>query len=52
MHWPQVRVMVIVVICLGQNQAVDCDCLPWGSVGALGCDWEQQVSSFNTGQLT
>ena len=49
---PGVRPIVIVVICLRQRQAVDCDCLPWGSVGALGCDWEQQVSSLDTGQLT
>ena len=45
------RSVVIVVKYLGQSQAVDCDCLPWGSVGALGCDWEQQVSSLEAGQL-
>ena len=43
--------IAIVVPSQGQKQAVDCDCLPWGS-GALGCDWEQQVSSLDTGQLT
>ena len=43
--------MVSVDICQGQSQAVDCDCLPWGSVGELGWDWEQQVSSWDTGKL-
>ena len=52
MHWPQVRAMAIVVPCLRQRQSVDCDCLPRGSVGAPSCDWEQQLSSRDTGQLT
>ena len=49
---PQVRAMVIVVTCLGHCQAVDCEYMPLGSVGVLGCDWEQQVSSLDSGELT
>ena len=44
--------MDIWVPSLGQSQSVDCDCLPGGSVGVLGCDWEQQVSPLDYGQLT
>ena len=35
--------IVTVVICLGQSQAVNCDCLPQGSVTALGCNEEKLV---------
>ena len=51
-HLPLVSAVVIVVHCLGLCQPVNCDIFPWGSVGALGCDWEQQVSSLDNDQLT
>ena len=35
--------IVTVVICLGQSQAVNCDCFPQGSVTALGCNEEKLV---------